>query len=263
MGAVLTDADLASGMAALGQARFHIVGARLVLGGSAGCTYINAASPPFRASVARPMIESCPELHYSGRQVFFGKALMMAVPAKRTRPTDVDRVRLERLFSDHHAVVWRALRRRGLTPDAVEDATQETFLLAAERLDDIRPESERAFLLGTAFRVAHSLGRKTVRWELDDEMDQRLSDHRDAGQTRSDKQLCDLVMSQINPELIEVFVLYELEGFTSPEIAELLQIPLGSVASRLRRAREQFRGAAERLEESMKVEESTKKDGDA
>jgi RNA polymerase sigma-70 factor (ECF subfamily) len=170
------------------------------------------------------------------------------------RPTEVDRVRLERIFNDHHATVWRALRRRGLAPDAAEDATQETFLLAAERLADIQPESERAFLIATALRMAHSLGRKTVRWQLDDEMDERLSGSRDAGERRADMQLCDLVLSKVDPDLVEVFVLYEIEGLTSPEIAELLAIPLGSVASRLRRAREQFREAAARVERSLQKE---------
>jgi RNA polymerase sigma-70 factor (ECF subfamily) len=170
------------------------------------------------------------------------------------RPTEVDRVRLERIFNDHHATVWRALRRRGLAPDAAEDATQETFLLAAERLADIQPESERAFLIATALRMAHSLGRKTVRWQLDDEMDERLSGSRDAGERRADMQLCDLVLSKVDTDLVEVFVLYEIEGLTSPEIAELLAIPLGSVASRLRRAREQFREAAARVERSLQKE---------
>src|SRR6478672_7676336 len=99
----------------------------------------------------------------------------MAAPAERIAAKEVDRGRLERIFNAHHASVWRALRRRGLTAEAAEDATQETFLLAAERLDDIRPDSERSFLIATAVRVAHSLGRKTVRWDLDDDMDQRLS----------------------------------------------------------------------------------------
>jgi RNA polymerase sigma-70 factor (ECF subfamily) len=175
----------------------------------------------------------------------------MAAPAERIPATVVDRVRLEKLFSAHHATVWRALRRRGLSSEAAEDATQETFLLAAERLDDIRPESERSFLIATALRVAHTLGRKTVRWELDDDMDQRLSGHRDASDTRADAQLCNLVLSKVDPDLVEVFVLYELEGLTSPEIAALLQIPLGSVASRLRRAREQFRAAAAKVERSL------------
>ena len=166
----------------------------------------------------------------------------MAAPAPRTRPTTtVDRVRLERIFNAHHAT-------------AAEDATQETFLLATERLDDIRPESEKAFLIATALRVAYTLGRKTVRWELDEDMDQRLSTNRDASDTRADMQLCDLVLSKVDSDLVEVFVLYELEGLTSPEIAELLQIPLGSVASRLRRAREQFRSAAARIAKSLQKE---------
>lgn len=37
-----------------------------------------------------------------------------------------------------------------------------------------------------------------------------------------------------------VFVLFELEGFSLPEIAESLQIPLGTATSRLRRARHRF-----------------------
>jgi len=178
----------------------------------------------------------------------------MAAPAARRKPTVVDRVRLEKIFNAHHATVWRALRRRGLTAEAAEDATQETFLLAAERLDDIRPESERSFLIATALRVAHTLGRKTVRWELNDDMDQRLSGNRDTSDTRADMQLCDLVLSKVDSDLVEVFVLYELEGLTSPEIAGLLEIPLGSVASRLRRAREQFRSAAARVAKSLQQE---------
>src|SRR4051812_30882111 len=135
--------------------------------------------------------------------------LTMAAPAERIPAAVVDRVRLERLFNAHHATVWRALRRRGLTPDAAEDATQETFLLAAERLNEIQPESERAFLIGTALRVAHTLGRKTVRWQLDEDMDQRLSGSRDTGDRRADRQLCDLVLSKVDTDLVEVFVLYE------------------------------------------------------
>src|SRR5262245_48429149 len=87
----------------------------------------------------------------------------------------VDRGRLERMFQAHHALVWRTLRRRGLDADAAADATQQTFLVAAERLADINTDSERAFLVGTALRVAFSWGRKTVRWQLDDDMDRRVA----------------------------------------------------------------------------------------
>jgi RNA polymerase sigma-70 factor (ECF subfamily) len=165
--------------------------------------------------------------------------------------SDADRLRLARMFAEHHVTVWRSLRRRGLTTDEAADATQETYVIAAGRLGDIQQDSERAFLIGTARRVAHTLGRKTVRWQLDDDMDQRISNARDAGDEHADLQLCDLALSKMNPELAEAFVLYEIEGLSSPEIAALLEIPLGSVASRLRRAREQFREAVLRIERSL------------
>lgn len=159
--------------------------------------------------------------------------------------------RLERLFAEHHLTVWRSLRRRGLGPEEAADATQETFLIAAGRLDDIQQDSERAFLIGTARRVAHTLGRKTLRWQLDEDMDLRISSARDAGDEHADLQLFDIALSKMNPELSEAFVLYEIEGLSSPEIAALLEVPLGSVASRLRRAREQFRDAVMRIERSL------------
>jgi RNA polymerase sigma-70 factor (ECF subfamily) len=180
--------------------------------------------------------------------------LTMAPLGSPTERTAVDRVRLERMFAAHHRTVWRTMRRRGLGPEAAADATQETFLVAAQRLRDIQPDSERAFLVGTAIRVAHSLGRKSHRWQLEDNMDQRVAKARDAGEARADLELCDLALSKVNPVLAEVFVLYEIEGLTSPEIAALLEIPLGSVASRLRRAREQFRAVVARIERTLQRE---------
>lgn len=161
------------------------------------------------------------------------------------------RLRLGRMFADHHATVWRSLRRRGLGAEEAADATQETFLIVASRLADVTPESERAFLIGTARRVAQAFGRKMLRWQLDDDMDQRISDARDTGEEHADLQLCDLALSKLNPELADAFVLCEIGGLSSPEIAALLEVPLGSVASRLRRAREQFRDAVLRIERGL------------
>jgi RNA polymerase sigma-70 factor (ECF subfamily) len=48
-------------------------------------------------------------------------------------------------------------------------------------------------------------------------------------------------------EARSVFVLFELEELTVPEIAAMLDLPIGTVASRLRRGRELFRAAATRM----------------
>jgi RNA polymerase sigma-70 factor (ECF subfamily) len=167
----------------------------------------------------------------------------------------VDRARLERMFVAHHALVWRTMRRQGLSPDAAGDAAQQTFLVAAERLGDINPDSERAFLVGTALRVARSFGRKTGRWQLEDDMDLRAAETRSVSDQRAAVDLCDLILSKVEAGLAEVFVLYEIEGLSSPEIAALLEIPLGTVASRLRRAREQFRSAIGRIDRVMRREQ--------
>lgn len=180
--------------------------------------------------------------------------LTMVPPNDLAPPAPSDSARVERMFAAHHATVWRTMRRLGLSPDAAADATQETFLVAVQRLGDIQSDSERAFLVGTAIRIAHTLRRKNERWHLDEDMDQRVSRTRDTDDTQADLDLCDLALSKITPELAQVFVLYEIEEFTSPEIAALLNIPLGSVASRLRRAREQFRIFVSRIERIMHQE---------
>ena len=189
----------------------------------------------------------------------FGKLVLVegsgmeekGAPAQGAPRHPSDRARLERMFVAHHALVWRTLRRRGLTPDAAADATQQTFLVAAERLGDIHLDSERAFLVGTALRVARTLGRKTGRWQLENDMDLHAAQARSASDERAAIELCDLVLSKVDPALMEVFILFEVEELSSPEIAALLEIPLGTVASRIRRAREQFRTVVGRLERVM------------
>jgi RNA polymerase sigma-70 factor (ECF subfamily) len=48
-----------------------------------------------------------------------------------------------------------------------------------------------------------------------------------------------------------VFILAELEGQTMPQVSSLLEIPLGTATSRLRRAREAFRAAVAAFEASI------------
>jgi RNA polymerase sigma-70 factor (ECF subfamily) len=158
------------------------------------------------------------------------------------------------MFRDHHMLIWRTLRRFGLTEDGASDGTQQAFLIAAERLDQIRFGSERAFLFGTAIRLARSSHRKNHRCQLEADMDTRADPRRkaedDATNRHSAVELLDRVLRRMDEDLVTVFVLFELEGMSTPEIAELVQIPVGTAASRLRRARQSFRAAALRLERS-------------
>ena len=171
----------------------------------------------------------------------------MTVPAiePRSRRAELDRsVRLKRIFHENYRVVWRVVRRIGLPVEAADDATQQVFLVAAERLDDIAEGSERAFVFGTALRVARTFKRRLARELPSEEGDRNASPlprpDELADQKRA-REVLDAVLQQMPADLRAVFVLFELEGMTTPEIAELFEIPVGTAASRLRRAREKFR----------------------
>ena len=162
------------------------------------------------------------------------------------RPLDAH-ARLHAMFDAHHNVVWRTLRRYGLDPESAADVAQQAYLVAIERIDDIRSGSERAFLMGTALRLARSANRRAARLVLDDQLQAQLRQVGHPEAHASTVQLLDLVLAQLDPSLIEVFALFDVEGFSAREVAETLGIPIGTAASRLRRAREEFRAVTERL----------------
>lgn len=178
---------------------------------------------------------------------YLGVAATIA-PAESPR-TPAQQERLTRMIRDDYRAIWRLLRRLGLPAQQVDDAVQQVFLIAAERLPDIREHSERSFAFGTALRVAQSLRRLKAREPEALEDGLHASPALDPEQLTEQQQLrdqLDAILLAMPLELRSVFVLYELEGMTSPEIAELAGLALGTVASRLRRAREQFRALSAR-----------------
>jgi RNA polymerase sigma-70 factor, ECF subfamily len=177
-------------------------------------------------------------------------------PDEPYRPSSEDdgRERLERMFRSHHEIIWRLFRRMGFAADAAGDLTQQVFLIAAERLKDIRRPSERAFLFGTAMRLGRTAWRRGRRLRLDDDMDVHADPKRrpeELAEQHSAIELVDQILAKMDEDLLAVFVLFEIEGFSAPEIARDLSIPVGTVASRLRRAREAFRSQAARTQGAL------------
>jgi RNA polymerase sigma-70 factor (ECF subfamily) len=168
-----------------------------------------------------------------------------------------DHARVAQLLRTHFRDVWRMVRRFGVPENCADDASQEVFIGAARRLADIAPGSERPFLLASAVRVAANLRRSlgTRRECAEEEQVMEGIDPRPNAEALLDqkrlRQMLDRVLDGLSDELRICFVLYELEGLSSPEIAELLRIPLGTVASRLRRAREAFEGEVAQLKTAL------------
>jgi len=156
------------------------------------------------------------------------------------------------LLRDHFQVVWRAVRRFGVPPRSADDAAQEVFIIAAAKLRDIQPGHERQFLYGVAVRVASNFRRGAI-FQHESLGDVPLPDQASVApsaenllEQKRQRELLDLILDGLTHDLRTAFVLFELEGLSVPEIAETLSIPVGTVASRLRRAREQFGEAVRR-----------------
>jgi RNA polymerase sigma-70 factor (ECF subfamily) len=169
--------------------------------------------------------------------------------------TAADRdARLRAMVDAHFEFIWRSLRGLGVPAANVDDAAQQVFWIAAQKLDRITVGSERAFLFSTARGVAANARRARARSreQADDGTLELMSDAsldpEQAAQKSQAKQLLERILSEMNDDLRTVFVLFELEGLTSVEIAELLSIPIGTAASRLRRAREEFQLAVTKLQ---------------
>ncbi len=170
--------------------------------------------------------------------------------AGAARRSESDQARLRRAFDENYAGVWRFLRRMGVPPDGADDAAQQVFLIAVEALARITEGSERAFLYGTAVRLAHSLRRRSGREVPDATVDAELSSLPSPDQLADQKQareVLDAFILTLDVDTRTVFVLTEFDDFTAPEIAKLLSVPLGTVASRLRRAREKFQALVRKI----------------
>src|SRR5687768_1337740 len=161
--------------------------------------------------------------------------------------------RLRSLFDAHFEFVWRSVRRLGVDPGAADDAAQEVFLVASRRLGEIEPGKERAFLFGTAIRVASAARRARARRPAvaDADAAERVPDGAAGAEELADRrrarEMLDRVLDEMEEELRVVFVLYELEEMTMAEIAACLELAPGTVASRLRRAREDWQARVARI----------------
>jgi RNA polymerase sigma-70 factor (ECF subfamily) len=147
--------------------------------------------------------------------------------------------------------VWRTLRRLGVPERDLEDLTHDVFVAfyrGRAAYDPSRPL--KPWLFGIAFRVSSDFRRRAQhRYEIPSEHE--ATDHAPGAEEQySAKQRRELVMrglEALEPERRAVFVMHDLDGHSMPEIAQVLSVPLNTLYSRLRLAREQFAAAVKRV----------------
>jgi RNA polymerase sigma-70 factor (ECF subfamily) len=159
--------------------------------------------------------------------------------------------RVKTMVQLHFDVVCRSLRRLGVPAEAVDDATQQVFMVATRRIDTIEVSREKPYLLGIAVRVASEARRsRSRRREVTDEQTEDRADPMPSQEELVDRlrarKLLDRVLGEMPMILRAAFTMFEIEGMTAPEVASALGIPLGTAASRARRARALFRELLDR-----------------
>lgn len=160
---------------------------------------------------------------------------------------DAQRARLRRMVDAYFEPVCVALRRLGVPSADVEDAAQQVFVIASRKLSRIERGAERAFLMGTAVHTASHARRSKRRKPEVLESEANVGEARAQGmlpdewlEQQQRRALLDEVLSAMPEELRIVLVLFELEELTMQEISVALDWKPGTVASRIRRARELF-----------------------
>lgn len=131
-----------------------------------------------------------------------------------------------------------------------EDAVQDAFVRAHQSFDRFRGTDARPWLLTIVRNVCYSRLRDRRRHAapepFDDEAHGAAHDPAEANalawrETKS--ALLQQALEQLAPEFREVLVLHELEGLAYREIAAVADIPIGTVMSRLARARQKLQAA--------------------
>lgn len=175
-------------------------------------------------------------------------------PRAPTAESPADVARFRGMVDEHFDFIWRSLRGLGVPTGAVDDAAQHVFWVASQKLASIDVGAERSFLFSTALGVAANQRRARARDRvvLDEAAVSAQADDAPGGEQLVEmserRALLDEVLASMPHELRTVFVLFVLEGADTPQIAALLGIAPGTVASRLRRARESFHTISKRLQ---------------
>ncbi len=163
---------------------------------------------------------------------------------------------IEDVYREHFGFVWRSLRHLGVAEADVEDATQDVLVVVHAKLSTFEQRARiTTWIYGICIHVAQARRRRAhVRRELPTDpavmpVDEVQVVHaEEALQRREAEDLLDTILDTLPIEQRAVFTLFELEGRSCEEIAQLCAIPIGTVYSRFRLSREGFKRATKRLE---------------
>lgn len=154
------------------------------------------------------------------------------------------------LVRQHQTYLYRfVLRNIGNSADA-EDIAQQTFVEAYKAMASFRGESKMStWLYGIAMNLVRNYLNRAphrVREYESDEVLETLPDHNDGPEALAQRsQLLEQLATQVGElpdDLQQIFMLVAIDGLSYDQAATMLELPVGTVRSRLFRAREAIKG---------------------
>lgn len=159
---------------------------------------------------------------------------------------------LRTVFDEHARYVIRTLRHFGVREADVEDVAQEVFVAVHRKLPEFEGRSKlRTWLYAICLRVASDHRRRAyvVRERATDnppvDTGERTGDEADT--SLESRAFVQQLLGELDDDKRAVLVLYEIEGLTMREVAEVIGCPLQTAYSRLHAARDLLREAWERF----------------
>ena len=157
-------------------------------------------------------------------------------------PPDFEQVFLPHLDAAYNLARW-LLR----NDQDAEDAVQDAYLRAYKAFSHFRGGDGKAWLMTILRNVCYTMIKKARSHETPEPFDEEI--HQSAGQSeireafrqKANAESLHYALEKLPDEFREIIVLHDLEGLAYKQIAAVIGIPIGTVMSRLARARARLR----------------------
>ena len=177
-------------------------------------------------------------------------AIPAVVEAPYVEPPHVElphALEVRTIYREHGRFVWLSLQRLGIHPSDLDDVAQDVFMVVHRRLGTFdRRARVSTWLFGICMRVAANYRRRR-RWTRevlsggsDDDRPSGLAAADDILVRREQRELAERALNRLEVAKRATFVMFEIESLSCNEIAELMNVPVGTVYSRLHSARRQL-----------------------
>lgn len=161
------------------------------------------------------------------------------------QPVPSDSVRLRQIVEQHYSSIYGYVYRLSGSVADAEDLTQQTFMIAHQKLHQVRDQDKVVGWLFTIARTCFLKSRRrkrpsaAVNFELNvDEIPERFPDD-----LPFDEERLQQALDELGDDFKVVVTMFYFEDLSYKEIAEELEIPIGTVMSRLARAKGRLRHA--------------------